>query len=153
MDLTVGQSRLRRTLKIQRLVQLFLLGLLALTALHFQQLLHSQGRPQAFLAIAVGSLLLQLVLFLPIRRFARAEADRDLLNCSGAFTDAMKASQRQQRLFSDLLKTSLFLFLLVFILLAPAATVVLATVFFTFVLGLLTYLQCYARFVRQWLPA
>lgn len=150
MNATVVQSRLRRTLWIHRLLQVFLVGLMLITALHFQQLLVSQGRSQAFLQSILVTLLIQAALFVPIRRFALAEAGRERVSSSGPLTAEMQASLHRQRLFSDLIKAALFLFFLVFVVLAPAATTLLCTVFFCFVLSLLTFLQCYGYVMRQW---
>jgi hypothetical protein len=150
MNASVAQSRLRRTLWIHRLLQLFLVGLMLVTALHFQQLFVSQGRSQAFLHSILFTLLIQAALFVPIRRFALAEADRERISSSGPLTAEMQTRLHRQCQFSDLLKAAIFLFFLAFVVLAPAATTVLCTVFFSFVLSVLTFLHCYGYGMRQW---
>lgn len=139
---SVGRQRLKRSILIHRTVQVLLCILLVYMALHFQQLFTTKGTPHIFRNSLLATLLIQLALFLPLRRFARNEASREVA-AESAHADATQLKQlRQQRLISDTIKGAVFLGFAAFILLAPPATFVLSTAFFSFIVTVITYLQC-----------
>jgi hypothetical protein len=149
MPENVALLRLRRTLLIHRIVQVALCVLLVYMALHFQQLFHAKGMPQVFRNSLLATLLLQVVLFFPLRRFADNEARRELAVVA-AGSDADRHKQlRQQRLIGDTLKGAVFLGFATFIIIAPPATFVLSTAFFCFIVTVVTYLQCFNFSVRR----
>jgi hypothetical protein len=145
----VAILRLRRTLLIHRVVQVILCALLVYMALHFQQLFQGKGIPQVFRNSLLATLLLQLALFFPLRRFANNEAQRELAAAETG-TDAEQHKQlRQRRLIGDTLKGAVFLGFASFIMIAPPATFVLSTAFFCFIVTVVTYLQCFNFSVRR----
>jgi hypothetical protein len=145
----IALLRLRRTLLIHRVVQVVLCVLLVYMALHFQQLFLAKGMPQVFRNSLLATLLLQVVLFFPLRRFASNEARRELAVVA-AGSDADRHKQlRQQRLIGDTLKGAVFLGFATFIMIAPPATFVLSTAFFCFIVTVVTYLQCFNFSVRR----
>jgi len=145
----VAMRRLERTMLIHRIVQFLLCALLVYMALHFQQIFQAQGAPQIFRNSLLATLLIQLALFFPIRRFAGNEADRELAAAAVAADAPEQKQLRQQRLVSDTIKGAVFLGYTAFILMAPPATFVLATTFFCFIVTVITYLQCFTFAVRR----
>jgi hypothetical protein len=140
---TVATRRLHRSLLIHRIVQALLCVLLVYMALHFQQLFAAKGTPHIFRNSLLATLLLQFVLFFPIRRYAGNEARRELAAAALQSTVDQQKQLRQQRLIGDTLKGAVFLGFTAFILMAPPATFVLSTAFFCFIVTVITYLQCF----------
>ena len=149
MYATVAIRRLRRNLLIHRIVQIMLTVLLVYMALHFQQLFLAKGTPHIFRNSLLATLLLQFVLFLPLRRCAGNEAKRELAAAAGQTTAEQQKQLRQQRLISDTLKGAVFIGFTAFILVAPPATFVLSTAFFCAIVTVITYLQCFNFAVRH----
>ena len=146
---TVVIRRLHRTLLIYRIVQIMLTVLLVYMALHFQQLFLDKGTPHIFRNSLLATLLLQFVLFFPLRRFAGNEARRELAAAAAQATTEQQKQLRQQRLIGDTLKGAVFLGFAAFILMAPPATFVLSTAFFCFIVTVITYLQCFNFAVKR----
>ncbi len=143
MSESIAIRRLRFTLIIHRIVQILLCFLLIYMALHFQHLFAVKGTPHIFRNSLIATLLLQLALFFPLRRFAGNEARRELTAALAQTSAEQQKVLRQQRLFSDTIKGAVFLGFVGFIWLAPAATFVLGTSFFCFIVTIITYLQCF----------
>lgn len=141
--------RLRRTLLIHRIVQILLCVLLIYMALHFQQLFAAKGMPHVFRNSLLATLLLQFVLFFPLRSFADKEARRELAAAAMRVTVEQQKQLRHQRLFGDILKGAVFLGFSAFILIAPPVTFVLSTALFCFIVTVVTYLQCFNFVVRR----
>lgn len=136
-------KKLRTFIKIYGVVQLFLIGLLIYMAVNFQAGLQAEGRPQRFFHSVVVSLIIQLALFYPINRFAAKEADREIeTSVVGLSADALKAL-RGKRILGDAIKWAVFIFFITFIIRAPKDQFVLSIIFFSFILTVLTYFQCY----------
>jgi hypothetical protein len=146
---TIAIRRLRRALLIYRAVQILLCGLLIYMALHFQQLFAAKGTPHVFRNSLLATLLLQLALFFPLRRFADKEARRELAAAAAQTTAEQQKLLRQQRLFADVLKGAVFLGFVIFIMMAPPVTFVLSTALFCFIVTVITYLQCFNFVVRR----
>jgi hypothetical protein len=149
MTLSAPLPRIRRMLVIHLVVQLFLLGLLLYMAFHFQALFRAKGMPQVFLNSIIASLVLELLAFYPVNRFAAAEARREIAAEAGTLSPDGRQGLRHQRLFSDFGKATAFLAFAVFIALAPPATFVMSTAFFGFIFIILTYLQCFDYAARR----
>lgn len=145
----VALRRLRRTLLIHRLVQVVLCVLLIYMALHFQQLYAGLGTPQIFRNSLLATLLLQFVIFFPVRHLAGKEAQREVAAASSTATAEQLKALRHQRLFGDTIKGAVFLAFATFIMAAPKANFVLSTTFFSFIATILTYLQCFNFAVRR----
>ena len=87
--------------------------------------------------------MIQLVIFYPIYRFARGEADNEIASCSTTLTVEQQKAIRQKRLFGDVLKTAIFIFFLIFSFRAPGKLFIQSTILFSFILTVLSYFQCY----------
>jgi len=146
---TVAIRRMHRSLLIHRIVQIMLTVLLVYMALHFQQLFLAKGTPHIFRNSLLATLLLQFVLFFPLRRFAGNEAKRELAATAVQATTEQQKQLRQQRLINDTLKGAVFIGFTAFILVAPPATFVLSTAFFCAIVTVITYLQCFNFAVRR----
>lgn len=138
-----GLSRLRKTLTIHRIVQVFLVVLLLLMAMHFWEMFQFKyGNLKPFYNSLVAALLLQVALFLPIRKFAGKEARRELVAAhKGPLSVEEQTQLRRQRLFADFMKASVFIFFVTFIVSAPPAGFVLSTAYFCCIGTILSYLQ------------
>lgn len=145
----VALRRLRRAVLIYRVVQLLFCILLIFMALHFQQLFAEKGLPHVFRNSLLVTLLLQFMLFFPLRRFADKEARRELAAASAQTTAEQQKQLRQQRLLADVIKGAVFLGFTTFIMMAPPVTFVLSTALFCFIVTVLTYLQCFNFVVRR----
>lgn len=142
--MTTGSDfkRIRKTIKIFAVVQIGLMALLAFVAVNFQAKLNAIGRGRNFMQGVVAAFVIQVILFYPIYRFALKEADRDLSLIGNLSKEEVKAVGKKKR-FADIVKISVFGFFVVFILAAPADPMVLSILFYSFILTILTYLQCY----------
>ena len=146
-------KRLKRLITIYAVVQVFLAALLIYMAVNFQANLTAEGRPQRFLHSVVVTLVLQLVLFYPLSRFAAKEAEREVESCASALSEEDVKSLRSKRIVGDSIKTAIFIFFITFIYKAPRDSFILSIIFFTFILTFLSYFQCYnftaKRLMRQ----
>jgi hypothetical protein len=149
MAIDAGFRRLKRTLVIHVVVQLFLLALLVFMALNFQNAFRAKGVPQVFLNSILTSLVIQLALFYPINRFAAQEARREVAACAGGLGAEELTALRRKRIFGDFLKGAAFIFFATFIAMAPGVTFVMSTAFFCFILVTLTYFQCFNHAARR----
>jgi hypothetical protein len=142
-------SNLKRLVTIYLFVQIFLLALLAYVGFGFQMKMRAIGRPDQFTKSALAALVLQLVLFYVINKFASSEASREVeSSATGLKTDEL-AALRKKRLIGDFIKAGVFIFFVTFILRAPDVPLVQCTLFFTFILTFLTYFQCYNFAVKR----
>ena len=147
-----GINLMRRTLLIHRVVQLALLALLLYMALLFQdKFMEKYGSIKPFYTSLVLTLLIQAAVFFPVRKFAENDARRELRAATATVLDSEEQKQlRSQRLFSDFLKTCVFIFFVAFILLLKEqATVFQGTAFFCCIATVLSYLQSFNRAVRS----
>lgn len=143
MTSTSGVNKLKKTMKIFAVVQVGLMALLVYTAVNFQGQLRLMGRAHHFMYGVIAASLIQLVLFFPIKMFAAKEADRDLyLSTATLSKEEIKIYSKKKR-YSDIAKMSTFGFFIIFSLAAPTDPLVLSVIFYSFVLTILTYLQCY----------
>lgn len=133
-------TRLKRLLTIQLVVQIVLVALLATFSLWFQAKLQDN-----FLQSVIVALVIQLGAFFPLRKLASLEVDREVGSAALGLTPADLQALRRRRMTADVIKTSVFFFFMVFIIMIPEKIPpsFLATVFFTFVLTIIAYLQCF----------
>ena len=142
-------QRMKRTLVIHQVVQVFLLLLLIVMALHFQSSYRSAGIPQVFLKSIVFSVVLQMLAFWPLKKLAEMEARREVA-ADGATLDAdAQKALRHSRMFSDIVKASIVTAVVLFIAMAPVVLFILSTVFITFILVTITYFQCFNFAARR----
>ena len=147
----IGMRHIRKTLIIHRIAQVVLIALLLYMALHFQQTFQSKhGNLKPFYNSLIAALLVQVMLFFPIRKFADKEANRELAAAAkGPLSSDEHKQFRTQRLFSDFIKASVFIFFATFTLIAPPAGFVLSTTFFCCIGTVLSYLQSFNFAVRR----
>ena len=136
-------KKLQRFITIYAVVQVVLILLLVYVAASFQGGFQMAGYPQRFFHSIILSLLIQLALFYPIWKFAGSEATREV-NASevGLGADKLKA-MRTRRTIGDVVKSGVFVFFITFILKAPNNDLVRSVIYFTFILTILSYFQCF----------
>lgn len=143
MAKNLNTSKLSKTMKIFGAVQLGLVALLVYMAVNFQHKLALMGRTSNFLYGVIIASIVQLAIFFPIKKFAAKEADRDLYLASAVLTKEEVKEYSKKKRWSDIIKMSTFGFFIIFILAAPTDPLVLSVIYYTFILTILTYLQCY----------
>ncbi|HEY6873398.1 MAG TPA: hypothetical protein VI298_11800 [Geobacteraceae bacterium] len=136
-------KKLHRLITIYRVVQVVLLALLVFMAFMFQAQYRAKGMPQIFLNSIVASFVIQLLLFYPVNRFARGEAENEIAASAPGLTVEQQKALRQKRIFNDFLKAAAFIFFVTFALRAPGVLFVQSTILFSFILTALSYLQCH----------
>ena len=152
MTESIGVRRLRKTLLIQRIMQVILLLLLVYMAFHFQQKFQEKyDSLKPFYNSVIFTVVLQVALFFPIRKFAESEARREMgAAAKETYTVDEQKQLRNQRLLSDFIKASVFIFFASFILVAPKeATIVHSTAYFCCIGTILSYLQNFNFAVRR----
>lgn len=142
MTMPIAQLRLKRQMLIHTVLQVAFIMLLLYMAYHFQRLFLAKGMPNIFYNSIFTTLFLQACLFYPIYRFASSEAKRELAEQSSTDPNE-RQNLRRQRLYGDFMKGVIFIFYTTFILLAPAATFIMSTAFFSFIATAVTYLQSF----------
>jgi hypothetical protein len=143
MARTYDGRTLTKVMKLYWWVQAGLLLLLVFMAVNFQAGLAAEGRPERFLHSVIVAIVLQLLAFYPLKRFAAGEVERDLLSTAGDLTAEEQKDIRRKRIFSDYLKWAIIIFFVTFAWLAPPDRFILSAIFISFILTILTYLQCY----------
>ena len=136
-------TRLRRHLVINNVVLFFMLVLLAFSAWRFQGHFRAIGVPRVFMNSVLVSVALQLLLFYPIFKFAKNDADREIAASDTSLSAELQKGLRSKRLISDFTKAAIFIFFFTFIARAPAFSFILSTTLFSFFLTVISYLQCF----------
>ncbi|MBT0651603.1 hypothetical protein [Geomobilimonas luticola] len=136
-------KRLRRLTTIYLVVQVFLVILLVYMAMNFQTGLQTEGRPQRFLHSVVVTLIIQLALFYPLNKLAARDAEREVDSCAIGLSVEEQKGLRSKRIIGDSIKTAIFIFFITFILKAPQDLFILSIIYFSFILTILSYFQCY----------
>ena len=140
---TLNFKRVARTIKIFAVAQLGLVAMLVYMAILFQEKFRIIGKADGFMYAVIISLVFQLVIFYPINKFSGKEAERDLsLTSTNLGKEEIKALSKKKR-YSDIAKFSVFCFFTMFILQAPSIPFILSILYFSFILTVLSYLQCY----------
>ena len=145
MTAALDFARIRRLIRIYAVVQVLLVVLLIYMAVNFQARLSSDR----FMKSVVITLLIQLALFYPINKFANREAGREIDSCATGLTPEQLKSLRTKRLIGDSVKVGVVIFYVTFILKAPAHPFFLGTLYFTFILTVLSYFQCFNFAARR----
>jgi hypothetical protein len=136
-------GKLKKLMTLYLFVQAFLVLLLAFVGFGFQMKMRAMGKPELFTSSALAALVIQLVLFYLINKFARSEAEREVESSATPSTSEEQAAFRKKRLIGDFIKAGVFIFFVTFIMRAPDVPFVQCTIFITFILTFLTYFQCY----------
>lgn len=143
MAKTFDFKRLKRSIIVYGVAQVFLIGLLIYMAVYFQAALQAEGMPQRFFKSVIATFVIQLALFYPINKFAASEAGRETdASEVGLSADELKAF-RNKRMLGDTIKWAVFIFYIIFFYKAPQNKTILCVTFFSFILSVLTYLQCF----------
>jgi len=137
-------TKLRRLLIIHLVVQIALVALLLWASWQFQQRLADR-----FLNGVIFSLVIQLGLFFPIKSLTAKEVDREIASSAIGLTPADLQALRRKRVTADVIKTSVFLFFLIFIYRLPNKPIILAIAYFSFILTCLSYFQCFNFAARR----
>ena len=136
-------KKVGRTIKIFAVAQIGLLAMLIFVAIQFQEQFRTKGGASGFMNAVLASFVIQMAFFYPIYKFSAKEAERDLaLTSANLDKEEIKALTKKKR-YSDIIKFSIFCFYTMFILQAPPVHLVLSVLYFSFILTILTYLQCY----------
>ena len=135
-------KKVGRTIKIFAVAQIGLLAMLIFVAIQFQEQFRTKGGASGFMNAVLASFVIQMAFFYPIYKFASKEADRDLTLTGNLSKEETKAIGKKKRL-ADIFKISTFGFFVIFIMAAPADPLVLSVLYYSFILTILTYLQCY----------
>jgi hypothetical protein len=143
-------KKLRKLIVIYAVVQVFLICLLVFMAMNFQAGLAMAGSSALFNKSIMITLLIQLLLFYPVYKFAAREARLAIDATEIGLTPDVLKSQRNKRLIGDIIKSGIFCFFLVFILVVSnkpfpqtAKMFILSLIFFNFILTYLSYFQCF----------
>ncbi len=147
MAKTIDYSRLRRLLKIYLAVQIGLVLLLIYMAVIFQS-----GLQQRFIKSVVVTLVVQMALFYPLSKLAGKEAAREIEACATDLDGDKLKSLRNRRLFADVLKMAVIIFFVTFILRAPNNIFIISTLYFSFILTVLSYFQCVSFALKRAIP-
>lgn len=143
MPAIMDLKKINKTIKIFTVAQAGLIALLVFMAVNFQQKLQMLGRGDRFMSGVIAAFVIQLLFFFPIFKFAGKEADRDFsLVGKSLSTQEIQAYSKKKR-WGDVIKISVFGFFFIFMLAAPADPLVLSVIYYSFILTILTYLQCY----------
>lgn len=146
---TLDFRKFNKTIRIFGVVQLGLIALLVFMAVNFQGKLRMQDREYRFMHGVIAAFVVEILLFYPVYKFAEKEAGRDLAFTSRSLSkDEITALGKKKR-FSDVIKISTFGFFVIFIVAAPADTFILSIIYYSFVLTILCYLQCYNFVARK----
>lgn len=142
MPSTSNNKKVSKTIRIFAVVQIGLVAMLVYMAVNFQEKLRLLGRANNFMQGVIAAAIIQLVIFYPISKFATKEAGRDLSSTGNLTKEELKAFSKKKR-YSDIIKMSTFGFFVIFIVAAPGDPLVMSVIYYSFILTILTYLQCY----------
>ncbi|MDY0301264.1 MAG: hypothetical protein RBQ99_06740 [Trichlorobacter sp.] len=142
-------TRLRRLVVIYRVIQIALIGLLMFMAYNFIHLFAGQGRPDFLFKSVLLSVVVMLLLIYPAWLLAGKDLQVEVEASLVGITSEQQLALRRRRLIGDLWKVSALCFFIVFISLVPdvgkgrGLSLILSTAYFSFLLTILTYLQCF----------
>jgi hypothetical protein len=142
-------KRINRLMMIYRIVQTMLVALLFYMALNFQHYFALKGRPDQFIKSVLIAIALQLIAIFPVYKLACRDSGIELDGSVPGLSGEQLTALRRKRLLGDLWKLSAVVFFIVFVFLAPGAdkaegaSLVLASILFSFLLTCLMYFQCF----------
>lgn len=142
-------KRLRRLTTIYYVVQAFMLVLFGASAFWLQV----NASSQIFISSLIRAVVVQLILFYPIYKFAAYEARREVSSCRTTLTPDESMALRRKRVTGDIVKSAIFIFFIMFIVRAPQAPGILFPILFVFILTTLCYFQCFNFVARQEMKA
>lgn len=143
MSSTYDYGKVKKTVRINWAIQAVLILILGYMMVKFQSTLQGVGRGGNFINAVIAAFILELLFFYPIFKFASGQVKRDLAATgSNLSADQVKSLTRKARV-ADAAKAAVVAFYVVFLWAVPRDPVVLSLIFFSFLLTLLTYFQCY----------
>ncbi|MBU5611888.1 hypothetical protein [Geomonas azotofigens] len=149
MAATLDLKKINKTIKIFAVAQFGLIAILIYTAINFQQRLHEVNRGYRFMNGVIYAFVIQLLFFYPIFKFASKEAERDF-SLVGKVQSPEEAKEfAKKKRWADVTKISVMGFYFIFALAAPADPFILSIIIYSFLLTVLTYLQCYSFTVKK----
>lgn len=146
---TLDLKKINKTIKIFAGVQVGLIAILIYTAINFQRQLQAVGRGYRFMNGVIYAFVIQLLLFYPIFRFASKEADRDFSIVGKTLSKEETKEFAKKKRWADVTKMSVMGFYFIFSLASPADPFVLSVIIYSFLLTILTYLQCYSFTMKK----
>ncbi|TGU74717.1 hypothetical protein E4633_04440 [Geomonas terrae] len=149
MPAILDQKKINKTVKIFTVAQFGLIALLVYTAVKFQHHLLALNRGYRFMNGVVAAFVIQLLLFYPIYRFAAKEAERDFSLIDRELSERESKEFSKKKRWADITKISTLGFYFIFSLAAPADPFILSIIIYSFLLTILTYLQCYSFAVKK----
>lgn len=149
MAQTFDFTRLRKLAVIHGFVQVFLLILLA--GMSF--VLLGKVPSQVFMNSIIRVVVIQLILFYPVYKFALGDAQREVSSAAAGLTADEQQALRRKRVFSDILKGALIIFFFTFTLRAPSAPQIQFMILAVFLLSYLTYFQCFNYAAKKLMKA
>ncbi|HJV36815.1 hypothetical protein [Geomonas sp.] len=141
--------KLNKTIKIFGVVQFGLVALLVYMAVNFQAKLRAINLEYRFMHGVLAAVAFQALMFYPIYKFAGKEAERDLALTAPKLSKAETDALAKQKKWSDIIKIATLGFFVVFVMAAPSAPFILSIIYYSFILTILTYLQCYNFAARK----
>lgn len=149
MAASVDLKKINKTLKIFAVAQFGLIAILIYTAINFQQRLQAVGRGYRFMNGVIYAFVIQLLLFYPVYKFASKEAERDFTWYGKTPTTEETKEFTKKKRWADVVKISVMGFYFIFALAAPREPFLLSVIIYSFLLTILTYLQCYSFAVKK----
>ncbi|QWV93411.1 hypothetical protein KP004_19955 [Geomonas oryzisoli] len=149
MAATLDLKKINKTIKIFAVAQFGLIALLVYTAVNFQQRLQALNRGYRFMNGVLYAFVIQMLLFYPIYRFAAKEAERDIDLAGKTPTQEEAKEFAKKKRWTDVTKMSVLGFYFIFALAAPSDPFILSVIIYSFLLTILTYLQCYSFAVKK----
>ena len=146
---SIDFKKLNRQMMVYRVVQTILTGLLVLLAINFQGRFAALQKPGQFFSSLMVAIIVQLLLIWPVYKLAWRDAGVEIEGSQPNLTTEQQAALRKKRLIGDLWKFCGVGFFIAFVTLVPdakkaaGATMVLASIIFSFLLTCLMYFQCF----------
>lgn len=146
---TLDLKKLNKTIKIFAVAQFGLIAILIYTAVNFQQRLQAIGRGYRFMNGVIYAFVIQMIVFYPIFRFASKEAERDFSLVCGTLNQEQTKEAAKKKRWADVVKIAAMGFYFIFALAAPPEPFLLSIIMYSFLLTILTYLQCYSFAMKK----
>lgn len=142
-------KKLRRLTTIYYFVQAFMIVLFGASAFWLQV----NAPSQIFINSLIRAVVVQLILFYPIYKFAAHEAKREVASCRTSLSPDEAMALRRKRVTGDIIKSAMFIFFIMFIVRAPQAPGILFPILFIFILTTLCYFQCFNFIAKREMQA
>jgi hypothetical protein len=153
MATNANYGRLRKTLKIYLVIQIALVLLLIGMAYFFLGKFAEMGNYRPFMFGIGLAVVVQLLMFWPIRKFAAYESDREIESCRLDLTPERMKALRTKRMVGDVIRSAVIIFFLVFVGILPKGVAgIYWPVFLSFIFTFLSYFQCMSFALKRGIP-